>query len=168
MTTYQTAAAFAAEHGLDVVDVRSLARKGLITGAIRVGGPRSSWAIPTGAVLLTDPSQRLEKAADPAPMGAGSAADTRPNVTDVPNLMSSGGDTPAALARRVENRVRVVRTRPAQALADVVFMAADIAAQHTSDRDARCTRCGWTWPCPDRRALDQLLHHADQITDGNR
>ena len=81
----------------------------------------------------------------------------------------STGDTPAQIARRVENRVRNVTTRAAaRRLAVVVFLAADLASLHTMDRDARCTRCGWTYPCPDRRALDQLLHVADRITDGDR
>lgn len=30
-------------------------------------------------------------------------------------------------------------------------------AAHTVDRDGRCTRDGWTWPCPDREALDRAL-----------
>lgn len=165
MHTYTTTAGYAAAHGLDVADVRALARKGKLSGAIRVGGNRSTWAIPVDAVVLgTDP-------VNTAPLELGSsrgAADTRPVGADAHHLMSSSGDTPAQTARRVEARVRAVNTRPAQALADVVFMAADVAAMHTQNRDASCTRCGWTWPCPDRRALEALLLHADRITDGTR
>lgn len=156
--TFQTAQAYADAHGLNVVEVRKLARTGRIPGAVRIGSRRSAWAIPVAAPVVSDTAAREL-------MSSRAAADTRPVGADVPNLMSTG-ETPAQIARRVESRVRVVTTRPAQALADVVFMAADVAAMHTSDRDARCTRCGWTWPCPDRAALDQLLRRADLITDG--
>ena len=167
MQTYTTTERYAEAHGLAVTEVRALARKGLILGAIRVGGPRSSWAIPADAVILTDVSQRSADTAARGSEDSRAAADTRPNRADRPKDMSTG-DTPTQIARRVENRVRNVTTRPARALAVVLFLAADIASLHTKDRDARCTRCGWTYPCPDRRALDQLLHVADLIKDGDR
>lgn len=127
MHDYTTAERFARARGLDVTEVRALARKGLVSGAIRVGGNRSPWAIPTDAVILSDPSQRITNGSgDTAARELGSsraAADTRPNRADRSDVMSTG-DSPAQIARRVENRVRNdVTTRPARALADVVFLA---------------------------------------------
>lgn len=105
MQTFTTTERYAAAHGLDVTEVRALARKGLISGAIRVGGPRSSWAIPVDAVTLTDVSQRSADTAARGSEDSRAAADTRPNRADSPKVISTG-DTPAQIARRVESRVR--------------------------------------------------------------
>jgi hypothetical protein len=104
MQTYTTTERYAAAHGLAVTEVRALARK---------GGPRSSWAIPADAVILTDVSQRSADTAARGSEDSRAAADTRPNRADRPKVMSTG-DTPAQIARRVENRVRNVTTRPAR------------------------------------------------------
>lgn len=149
---YETVAARAARTGEPPHLIRKAAAAGRIPGAVRIGARRSPWALPVNADT-------------PAPEGAG-VSRTQTGGGPFDDLMSSGHDTdPIGTARRVAQRVSVAHTRPAQALADLVFSVAAIAAGHRLDRDGACAACGWTYPCPDRRSLDAALDAADQLTD---
>lgn len=148
---YVTAAAYAAMTGLSLDMVRNMAKTGALKGAVRVGRPGSPWAIPHPA-----------NTEDPAPVGAaGSSADKQATVTGAgtSDLMSSRS-RPLTLAREVSDRARLVNTRPARALGDAVYAIAAVASAHMVDRDGRCARCGWTYPCPDRVELVAALEAA--------
>lgn len=153
---YETVAKRAARTGEPPHLIRKAAAAGRIPGAIRIGSPRSPWALPI------DP----DNADTPAPVGAGVSRTQNADAARVPNLMSTR-DTPdpITVARRVASRASLVHTRPAQALADLVYAVAAVAAAHRVDRDGMCSACGWTYPCPDRRALTDALAAADDLTD---
>lgn len=149
---YETVQKRAARTGQPPHLIRADAAAGRIPGAIRIGAARSPWALPVNADT-------------PAPVGAG-VSRTQTGSGPFDDLMSTGDTTdPIATARRVAQRVAVAHTRPAMALADLVFSVAAIAAGHRLDRDGACAACGWTYPCPDRRSLDAALDAADQLTD---
>ena len=151
---YETVAARAARTGEPPHLIRRDAAEGRIPGAVRVGAARSPWALPKPGNENT-----------PAPVGTGVTRTQTAGAARIPDLMSTGDTTdPITTARRVAQRVGLVHTRPAQALADLVFSVAAVAAGHRVDRDGMCSACGWTYPCPDRRALTDALAAADDLT----
>ena len=152
---YETVAMRAARTGEPPHLIRRQASQGRIPGAVRVGSHRSPWALP-----------KPGNADTPAPIGAGVSRTQTERLPVGPNLMSpSDTSDPITTARRVAQHVGLVHTRPAQALADLVFSVAAVAAGHRVDRDGMCAACGWSYPCPDRRALTDALNAADDLTD---
>ena len=103
--------------------IRRDAAAGRIPGAIRIGAKRSPWALP-----VNDDT--------PAPSGAG-VSRTQTGAGPWSDVTSTCDTTdPIGTARRVAQRVGLVHTRPAQALADLAFSVAAVAAGHRMDRDA--------------------------------
>ncbi len=67
----------------------------------------------------------------------------------------------------VMTAVGPLTTRPARALMAATLTLTALHAAHSPDRDARCGRCGWSWPCPDSEALTAALDQVHAIvTDG--
>lgn len=150
---YETVAKRAARTGQPARTIRDDAAAGRIPGAVRIGSPRSPWALP-----VNDDT--------PAPVGAGVSRTQTGKPGPWPDVTSTcDHPDPTALARRVADRTRVVHTRPAQALADLAFSVAAVAAGHPMDRDGMCAACGWTFPCPTRQGLTDALQAADTLTD---
>lgn len=159
---YETARARAERLGTTVDAVRADANAGRIPGATRVGGPRSEWRFPVLAAA-PGPRDHETRRAGELDGSAGQSVD-RDALRDI---MSTGSGSVLDAARRVAERVSVVRTRPARALSDLAFAVAAVASTHVDDRDGRCARCGWTYPCPDRRELAAALDAAaDVVADG--
>lgn len=152
---YESVAKRSARTGEPPHVIRRDAAEGRIPGAVRVGSHRSPWALPVPGNDNT-----------PAPIGAGVSRTQTSGASPYRDLMSSGDTTdPITVARRVAQRAALVHTRPAQALADLVFSVAAVAAGHRVDRDGMCAACGWTYPCPDRKALTDALNAAADLTD---
>lgn len=159
MQQYETVAARAQRTGRAPRLIRRDAAEGRIPGAVRIGGLRSPWALPLEGVNDNTP----------APKGAAGVSRTQTGSTGQwPDVTSSGEPVDViGTARRVAGRVGVVHTLPARALADLAFSVAAVAARHGIDRDGACAACGWTYPCPDRLALDAALRGAyDTVTLG--
>lgn len=157
---YETTGQRATRLGVTVQAIRTEANAGAIPGAIRVGGPRSEWRFP-----LLDTVPGTTKPAEHGGRFGGSAGQS--DDVALAAIMSSGSGSVLTAARRVADRVSVVRTRPARALSDLAYAVAAVATTHVDDRDGRCARCGWTYPCPDRRELAAALLAADAVvSDG--
>lgn len=148
---YESVAKRAQRTGEPPAMIRRDAAAGRIPGAVRIGGHRSPWALPIGPV----------NANTPAPSGAGVTRTQTGTSGPRPDLMSTGEPVDViGTARRVAGRVSVVHTLPARALADLAFSVAAVASRHGVNRDGACAACGWTYPCPDRLALDAALRAA--------
>ena len=162
--TYESVALRSTRTGQTPAEIRKDIAAGRIPGALRLGSSRSPWALPAPDLALVPNALTPTTATTQTRDGGGTvitATEVRGQWVD---LMSTSDTDPVGLARRVADRVATAHTRPANALADLAFRIASLAAAHTIDRDGMCAKCGWRYPCPDREGMTAALLASDSIT----
>jgi hypothetical protein len=137
--TYITTDVYAARTGRTITAVRNACAAGAIPGALRIGGPRSRWAIPE---TDTTPEGSTPSRAVPEP---------HPRQARRDDVTSSGTPTITAACRVSDALATVPTSRPARATRRAAWDVLATTSRHQTNRDGACAHCGWTWPCPDYR-----------------
>ena len=128
MRRMETTAAVAARVGISENTLRRLAASGEIPGAVRLSGDRGPWRFPA------DWEPGTHTALVPRDEGRGDYRE--PRTARPADVMSGPGSlSNVARARRVADTLAAVHSRPAVALADVLFLVAENATRHQAGRD---------------------------------